>query len=583
MQTLRRGILCCLVGCFIGSAQARPAPVPTSAPSDAQIRKLLVNRIDVEKQGVGIVVAVVDRTGQRIVSYGALEKGDPRPLDGNTLFEIGSITKVFTALLLADMAQRGEVRIDDPIAKYLPSTVKVPERAGRQITLVDLATHTSALPRMPGNFRPSNSENPYADYTEEQLFAFLSSYQLNRDIGRKFEYSNLAFGLLGLGLARHAGVGYEELVEKRIAEPLGMHSTRITLTPELERRFAAGHSSDLVTVSRWDLTSLAGAGALRSSANDMAKFLAAAMGYAKTPLAGAFKTLLSVSRPTGQPFIDSALGWEVDTRGGGEIIWKNGGTGGYRTFIGYSPRSGFGIVALSNASTPSGVDDLGLHLLDARFPLEIPAGSPAESTVDARRLDDFVGHYQLAPTAILSITRDAEQLFAQVTGQPRVAIYPKGDREFFFKVIDAQLTFQTDGDGKTIAVVLHQGGADQTAKRIDAAEADRVEKEVTRRFKEQAAAPGSEAATRRLVAQLQKGQLDYDQFTPDFAVMVRGLEKRSVAAIASFGALQSLAFKGVGPGGADIYELKFDSATVDWRILMASDGKIAGSSFAKKP
>jgi D-alanyl-D-alanine-carboxypeptidase/D-alanyl-D-alanine-endopeptidase len=582
MRTLRLGILCCFMGAF-AQARAAPAPAPGAAPSDAQIRKILVNRIDVEKQGVGIVVAVVDRTGQRIVSYGALEKGDPRPLDGDTLFEIGSITKVFTALLLADMAQRGEVRIDDPIAKYLPASVKVPERAGHQITLVDLATHTSALPRMPGNFRPGNTENPYADYTEEQLFAFLSSYQLNRDIGRKFEYSNLGFGLLGVGLARRAGVSYEELVEKRIAGPLGMSSTRITLTPELEHRFAAGHSGDLVTVSRWDLTSLAGAGALRSSAKDMAKFLAAAMGYAKTPLAGAFKGMLSVSRPTGQPFIDNALGWEVDTRGGGEIIWKNGGTGGYRTFIGYAPRSGIGIVALSNASTPSGVDDLGLHLLDGRFPLEIPSGSPPESKVDVKRMDDFIGRYELAPTAILSITRDGDQFFAQITGQPRVAIYAKGDREFFYKVVDAQVTFQIDSEGKAVAAVLHQNGADQTARRIDAAEADRLENEVTQRFKEQTAAPGSEAATRHLVAELQKGQVDYGQFTPEFSVAARAGEKRSVATIASFGPLQSVTFKGVGPGGADIYELKFDGGLVDWRIVMAADGKIAGVGFIKKP
>jgi D-alanyl-D-alanine-carboxypeptidase/D-alanyl-D-alanine-endopeptidase len=582
MRTLRIGILCCLIGTF---AQARPGPVPTpgAAPSDTEIRKILVSRIDVEKQGLGIVIAVVDRTGHRIVSYGALEKGDPRPLDGDTLFEIGSITKVFTALLLADMAQRGEVRIDDPIAKYLPASVKVPERAGHQITLVDLATHTSALPRMPENFRPNNAENPYVDYTEEQLFTFLSSYQLNRDIGRKFEYSNLGFGLLGLGLARRAGVGYEDLVETRICEPLGTGGTRITLSPELERRFAAGHSADLVTVSRWDIPVLAGAGALRSSANDMAKFLAAAMGYTKTPLAGAFKAMLSVSRPTGSPFVDNALGWQVDTRGGGEIIWKNGGTGGYRTFIGYSPRSGIGIVALSNASTPSGVDDLGLHFLDGRFPLEIPSGSPPESTVDAKRLDEFVGHYELSPIAVISITRDGEQLFAQITGQPRVAIYPRGDREFFYKVVDAQLTFQIAGEGKTIAVVLHQNGNDGTAKRIDAAEAEKLENEVTKRFKEQTAVPGSEAATRRLVSELQTGRINYDQFTPEFAALARKNESRSVATLSSFGALQSLVFKRVGPGGADIYELKFASALIDWRIIMAPDGKIAGVGFVKKP
>ena len=102
---------------------------------------------------------MIDAKGRRIVSYGSLEKGDKRVLDGDTLYEIGSITKVFTSLLLADMAQRGEVKLDDPIAKYVPTTAKIPQREGRQITLVDLATHTSGLPRMPANFRPKGNQS----------------------------------------------------------------------------------------------------------------------------------------------------------------------------------------------------------------------------------------------------------------------------------------------------------------------------------------------------------------------------------------------------------------------------------------
>jgi serine-type D-Ala-D-Ala carboxypeptidase/endopeptidase len=574
------GILFCVGACV---AEAKPATVPGVEPSDAEIRKILINRIDREKEGVGIVIAVVDRDGHRIVSYGALERGDPRLVDGDTLFEIGSITKVFTALLAADMQRRGELRLDDPIEKFVPATAKIPERAGRKITLGDLATHTSALPRMPENFSPKNAEDPYADYTDERLFSFLSSYQLKRDIGVKFEYSNLGFGLLGQGLARRAGTDYESLVKSRICVPLGMTSTEITLTPNLERRFAAGHSSDLVTVSRWDIPALAGAGALRSSANDLAKFLAAAMGYTKTPLAPAFKTLLSVTRPTGAPFIDSALGWAVDTRGGGKIIWKNGGTGGYRTFIGYSPKSGVGIVALSNASTPAGVDDIGLHLLDSRFPLEIPSGSPQESKVEPKRLDDYVGSYELAPNAILWITREGDQLYARLTGQPRAAIYAKSDREFFYKVVDAQLIFQVGADGRTAAAVLRQNGLDRSAKRIDAAEAQSLESEVTKRFKEQTAAPGGEAATRRLVSELQHGHVDYDQYTPEAAALARLTEARSIAFVASLGSLQSVAFKGVGPGGADIYELRFDNGLVDWRIVLAPDGKVASVGSAKKP
>jgi D-alanyl-D-alanine-carboxypeptidase/D-alanyl-D-alanine-endopeptidase len=564
------------------TATARTA-APGVSPSDSDIRRILVDRIDKQKQGVGIVVGVIDAKGRRIVSYGGLEKGDKRPLDGDTLFEIGSITKVFTALLLTEMAQRGEVKLDDPIAKYLPASVKVPERGGRQITLVDLATHTSGLPRMPENFRPKDAANPYTDYTDEQLYVFLSSYELIRDIGVKFEYSNLGFGLLGIGLASRAGTDYETLVETRTCEPLGMKSTRITLSPEMQQRFAAGHSADLVTVSSWDIPALAGAGALRSSANDLLTFLAAVMGRTHTTLAPAMKAMLSVRRPTGQPFIDAALGWAIDTRGGSEIIWKNGGTGGYRTFIGYAPRSGVGIVALSNAETNAGVDDLGLHLLDARYPLAIPDGSPREAAVGSSVLDGYVGHYELSPTFIFAVTREGDQLYVQATGQPRAAVYAKGDREFFYKVVDARISFQTDPQGRATGLVLHQNGRDQSANRISDADAQQLEEALAKRFKDQTAFPGSEAATRRLIDQLQRKQVDYEQFTPDFAVLARQNESTTEALMASLGAVQSLAFKGVGPGGADIYEIKFDDGTVDWRIVLAPDGKVAGVGLRKMP
>ncbi len=580
MLHFRARILLCSALCLMGSPHAAGG---AAAPSDSDIHQILVNRIDKEKQGVGIVVGVIDAKGRRIVSYGSLEKGDKRALDGDTLFEIGSITKLFTSLLLAEMAQRGEVRLEDPIAKYVPTTAKIPQRGGRQITLVDLATHTSGLPRMPANLNPKDPANPYIDYTEDQLYTFLSSYELTRDVGVKFVYSNLGFGLLGQGLARRNGTNYETLVEARICQPLGMTSTRITLTPEMEQRFAAGHSSDLVTVSKWDIPSLAGAGALRSSANDMLKFLAAAMGYSHTNLAPAFKAMLSVKRPMGQAFMDSALGWVIDTRGGGEIIWKNGGTGGYRTFIGYSPRTGVGVVALSNASTAAGTDDIGLHLLDARFPLDVPEGSPRETTVSAKVSDSYVGHYKLGQTSVVTVTREGDQLYATLTGQPRAAIYAKGEREFFYKIVDAQISFQGDAQGQSTALVLHQGGRDQTANRISDAEAQQLEDALAKRVKDQTAAPGSEAATRKLVEQMQRKQVDYEQFTPDFAALARQYASVTDGLIASMGAVQSLTFKGVGPGGADIYEIKFDGGLIDWRIIMAPDGKVAGVGIRKTP
>src|SRR6202521_62928 len=168
-----------------------------SLPADTEVRQILVDRIDRDHQSVGIVVGLAGSTGRRIIAYGALDKGDTRLLNGDTIFEIGSVTKVLTSLLLADMAARNEVALNDPIAKYLPSDVKAPGRNGQSIALRDLATHTSGLPRLPTNFTPKDPANPYADFSVPQLYEFLSTYTLPRDIGSQYNYSNLGGGLLG--------------------------------------------------------------------------------------------------------------------------------------------------------------------------------------------------------------------------------------------------------------------------------------------------------------------------------------------------------------------------------------------------
>jgi len=453
-------------------------------PSDDGIRKILIERIDTFHQGVGIVVGVVDAHGRRIVAYGNLEKGDPRPLNGDTIFEIGSVTKVFTSLLLADMVQHGEVALSDPVAKYLPAEVKVPERGDRKITLVDLSTHTSGLPRLPSNFHPKDPANPYADYTTEQLFQFLSSYQLTCDIGSRFEYSNLGGGLLGLALARRAGTDYEALVRSRIAEPLGMTSTGITLTPEMRARLAVGHDASLKAVPNWDFQALAGCGALRSTANDLLTFLAANLGYVKSPLAPAMASMLAVRRPTSTPTLgDIGLAWRIAKTSDGELVWHNGGTFGYRSFIGYDAKTGVGIVVLSNTFTNAGVDDIGMHLLDPHAALLPAPREHKEISVNAKIFDGYVGLYQLAPDFILKITREGDQLFAQATGQGKAQIYPESEREFFYKVVDAQITFETDANGRATSLTLHQNGANMPAKRIEGeavpAAAPKDHKEIT--------------------------------------------------------------------------------------------------------
>lgn len=348
---------------LVVAVAAAQSPTQCSVLSDADIRKILVERVDAQQQGVGMVVGVIDPTERRIVTYGNLANGDSRPLNGDTIFEIGSVTKVFTSLLLTDAVERKEVTLTDPIATYLPLQVRVPQRGGRSITLHDLSTHTSGLPRLPTNMNPKDSSNPYADYSVDQLYQFLSGYRLTRDIGGQYEYSNVGGGLLGYVLARRAGMDYEALVQSRITGPLGMRSTTVTLSPEMKARLAVGHGPTLQPVANWDLPTLAGAGALRSSANDLLTFLAATLGYIKPPLASAMAAMTG-DPPTNRwarPHI--ALGWHVVTANGREIVWHNGGTGGYRTFIGYDPKARIGVVALSNAGTVAGPDDIGRHLL----------------------------------------------------------------------------------------------------------------------------------------------------------------------------------------------------------------------------
>ena len=465
------GVVLVALSCVLPARAQSSAP--TGIVSDAEIRKILAERVDTYRQGVGMVVGVIEPAGRRIVTYGRASTSDATPLDGDTLFEIGSMSKVFTSLLLADAAQRGEVALTDPIAKYLPPNVKVPER-GRSITLQDLSNHTSGLPRLPTNFNPKDGENPYADYSVEQLYEFLSTYQLPRDVGASYEYSNLGAGLLGHLLAKRAGMDYESLVKARITGPLGMTSTTVTLPAALRARLAPGHDRSLQPVKNWDLTTLAGAGALRSSANDILTFLAAEMGYTQSSLAPAMKAMMQQPRrPAGAPGVEIALAWHVFTADGKTIFWHNGGTGGYRTYMGFDPDARTGIVALTNAATPAGPDDIGRHLLDPKAPL-LAASSPALVQPKARAqisvakdvFDRYVGRYQLAPTVFFTISRDGERFMAQLTGQPAYEIFAETEKDFFYKVVDAQLTFETDAHGKATALVLHQNGQNPRAPRI---------------------------------------------------------------------------------------------------------------------
>ena len=379
-----------------------PARAWAQVPAEESVSAILRDRVDVGRESLGLVAGVLDGDRRSVFTHGQSGSENNRPLDADTVFEIGSITKVFTALLFADMVVRGEVSPGDPVSKFLPREAQVPEFDGNPIKLLDLATYTSGLPRMPSNFKPADKSNPYADYTVAQLYDFLSDYKLSFAPGTHYEYANLGFGLLGHALALRAGMSYEELVISRICAPLGMESTRIALAPSMKERLARGHDANLAPVANWDIPTLAGAGALRSTANDLFTFLDMSMGNKRTLLADALAMTLGERRSTGLNGPNVAEGWFVSSRHDEEIAWKDGGTGGYATFIGFSVKTRRASILLSNAANYTANTRLGMHIVNAAYPLpklrrQVP--------VDPQILTTYAGHYELTPNFVADRAR----------------------------------------------------------------------------------------------------------------------------------------------------------------------------------
>lgn len=329
----------------------------------------------------GVVVGVVDHGVKRVFAYGTAKT--------DSIFEIGSITKTFTGLILAQLVGQGKVTLDEPIRELLPAgTVAKP--AGTEITLLDLATQSSGLPRMPDNFNPADPANPYADYHAANLYSFMAKHGVAEPAAASFLYSNLGFGLLGQALAVHAGTSYADLLRSEITAPLGMTDTVVSLSPDQQKRFIAGHDAEHRPAHAWDLGALAGAGAIRSTAGDMLTYLDANLHPDKLHTQSGLndadgKTLSSAIAKSHELHADAvpgtriALAWLCNTASGS--YWHNGATGGYSSYAVFNPKNDYGVIVLSNTSigsTGSFADLLGQHISER---LE---GQPALSLSELR-------------------------------------------------------------------------------------------------------------------------------------------------------------------------------------------------------
>jgi CubicO group peptidase (beta-lactamase class C family) len=348
IDPMRRGLyLLLLAGCTAGPAASPPPEDPVLRELvDAAVRPFLESG---KYQGLAVGVLRGDR--RCVAGFGRTSARVSTPPDGETIFEIGSVTKAFTATLLLESG----LDLHEPIRRHLPAEVKVPTRNGKEITLLHLATHHSGLPRLPGNLAPKDSSNPYADYLVDELYHGLETCELERDPGKSYEYSNLGMGLLGHLLALHAGKSYEELVLEQICRPLGMDDTRVTLTAAQKKRLAPGHLPSGEAAANWDIPVLAGAGALRSTVNDLLRFLQANIG-GRYESAHVRKLYIGEGSAIG-------LAWHLTPlpERSGTIVWHNGGTGGYHSFCGFVPETRTAVVVLGNSTTDT--DPIGVSLL----------------------------------------------------------------------------------------------------------------------------------------------------------------------------------------------------------------------------
>jgi CubicO group peptidase (beta-lactamase class C family) len=404
-----------------------------------------------------LVFGVVDGDKIEVMAFGTLDDGTTP--DGNTVYEIGSITKTFTATLLAQEVLSGGVTLETPVARLLPD-FKIPSRGGREITLGELGTQHSGLPRLPSNLLPRDAANPYADYDASKLQAFLAEYQLPRDPGATYEYSNLGFGLLGYALAQWKHTTYRAAIDDAILNPLGMTMSGTVLSDAMRAHLVPGHDQTGTTAKNWDIDALAGAGAIRSTANDMLRYLKANMGIDQSPLGAAMKLAQQPRRDMTRT-MRIGLAWMTTGKG---IVWHDGATGGYRSFLGLTADRQRGVIVLSNTAVDA--DDLGFATLDADARL-----APAQTAIalPSASLDEYVGTYKLAEGFLLNVSRLHDGLFAKASRQGAFPIFPSAPNEFFARVAGIRLSFTRDAQGAVNGLVLHQNG-DRPAAKLSASE-----------------------------------------------------------------------------------------------------------------
>lgn len=423
--------------------------IPAIAQNDISTAKKYLQELVEQDYLLGVSVAYIQPDGEvQYFSKGSISTKKQVSPTKNTIYEIGSVSKTFTALILARMVKEGMVSLNTPVEAILPDSIHIEPYDSTEITLLHLATHTSGLPRLPLNLKPSDPLNPYAGYTVQEMYEFLDDFELSRKSGSKFVYSNLGMGLLGHLLELKSGMTYEHLLHHYVTEPLKMNSTFIEVPASKMDQFAVPYNYGL-NVKRWQLPTLAGAGGIRSTVYDLVSYLKAQMGFIETPLDSAIAMTQRIHFKNESHTI--GLGWVYATEND-TIIWHNGGTGGYNSFVGWNTEDHTGVLIL--ASGKKSVTPAGLHMLDEAYNLD---KIPEVMAVDLTTLASYIGYYNITPMFGVKIFREDGHLMAQATGQRAFHIFPKRKTRFFYKVVKAEIEFIKNEEGEVTQLKLYQG------------------------------------------------------------------------------------------------------------------------------
>ncbi len=397
-------------------------------------------------------------------SFGSLDSTSDSKPNSKTIYEIGSISKVFTSLLLAQVVESGKLKLDDPINTIMTELEKENPEVGSSITFKHLSHHISGLPVMPLNIAPKDSTNPFADYDRPSLLEYMKSAQPERKPGEAYEYSNLAVGLLGDLLARQADTSYEKLLKTQLTEPLQMLDTSITLSSDQKSRFAPPHNAALLPDSSWDFDALAGCGAIRSNVDDMLTFAKAVLNPPKEPLGKAINLAWKKHKDAIDGQFAMGLGWMIAQDGA--TRWHNGQTGGYHSMILINRPLKTAVVLLANTANPE-MDTLTEQIFRTVIGMDVqPTQFDAEFQVKPEVAKRLEGKYQLAPGAIITVQVKDGKMMAQLTGQQFLALIPKSETEWKYQLVDATLKFELPEKGNSPKVTLFQSGRELPAPRV---------------------------------------------------------------------------------------------------------------------